>query len=124
MVGFVTKYAVIGGTRHLDDLKDTEIEQVLLWSYIVQFWATFNFIPAKTSVGLLIVRLMRPLKGWRFWMIVGMLTLLAVLNILDSILVFAQCNPPAALWDKSITNASCLHSTVQPNFSIFVSSKL
>ena len=123
LAAFVTHYALIGGTRHLYYLTPPEIEQVLKWSYIFQCWGIFACTPTKASIALLINRIMRPFRGWRFWLIVVVITLLAIINTLDSIFTYVQCNPAAALWDKSITNAKCWNPSIQANFSIFQACK-
>lgn len=118
LAAFVTKYALIGGTRHLYYLPPTSMQEVLKWSYIFQCWGIFACTPAKVSVALLINRIMRPFRGWRFWVLVVSIVLVAIINTLDSIFTYTQCNPAKALWDKTITDANCWDPSIQANISI------
>ena len=100
LAGFVTKYALIGGTKHLYYLESQEVTEILKWNYVLQCWGILAFTPAKISVGLLINRIMRPFRGWRFWVLIVSLTLLTVFNVLNSIFTYVQCNPAQALWQR------------------------
>ncbi|PSN71464.1 hypothetical protein BS50DRAFT_618472 [Corynespora cassiicola Philippines] len=118
LAAFVTTYAMAGGTRHLYYLKPNDMFEVLKWSYAFQCWGIFACTPAKLSVALLINRIMRPFRGWRFWVLVVSITLMIIINTLDSIFTYVQCDPPKALWDKTITDAKCWHPSIQTNISI------
>lgn len=124
MAGFVTKYALIGGTRHLYYLQADEMKEILKWNYILQCWGLLAFIPAKVSVGLLINRIMRPFRGWRFSVLVVSLALVAIINTIDAIVTYVQCNPPRALWDKSITDAECWAPHIQADIALAQGCKL
>ncbi|CAI6336589.1 unnamed protein product [Periconia digitata] len=118
LAGFVTRYALIGGTKHLYYLKPEEMTEILRWSYIFQCWGIMAVAPAKVSVGLLINRLIRPFYGWRYWVMWISLALMVILSVLDSIFTYVQCNPAEALWNKSITDAKCWDPSIQANISI------
>jgi hypothetical protein len=119
LAAFVTRYAMVGGTKHLYYLDPkTEMKEVLKWSYVFQCWGIFACTPAKLPVALLINRIMRPFRGWRFWVLVVAMGIMALVNTLDSIFTYVQCNPAKALWDKSITDAKCWDPTIQANISI------
>lgn len=118
LAGFVTKYALIGGTKHLYYLQPQQMTEILKWNYLFQCWGILAFTPAKISVALLINRLMRPFRGWRFVLMVTSLALMTCMNVLDSIFTYVQCNPAKALWDKSITDAKCWDPNVQAKISV------
>ncbi|KAF7885516.1 uncharacterized protein EAF02_004025 [Botrytis sinoallii] len=118
---FCTYEATIGGFKHLYYLSPSQLTETIKWNYILQCWGISAFTPSKLSVGLLLIRILHPIRGWKFWTIVTIMTLMTIINTLDSILTYAQCNPPKALWEPTV-KAHCWNPTVQANFSIFQAS--
>lgn len=118
LAGLVTKYALLGGFHHLYYLSQAQIVEVMKWDYILQCFGILAMIPPKVSVSLLIIRVMHPLKGWRFWTIMASIAFMTLISILNAIFTYVQCIPPKALWDHRI-RGKCWNPLTQANFSIF-----
>ena len=103
-----------------------DTEKITFVNYIIQFITTFSYAPAKTSVGLLVLRIIGPIGharrgGWRRWFIGGTLILIWMATIVNCIMTYTQCSPAAALWNPSIPH-ECWNFNVEPHFAIFTSS--
>lgn len=119
----VTWEACIGGFRHLLYVPKQHVITVALLNYLMQLVAVTSFATAKASVGYLILRLLGPENVWRkriVWFVIVFTTLVNAINI---ILTFAQCDPPKALWDRKV-KAHCWNPNVQLYFAYFICCKL
>ena len=79
----------------------------------------------KISVALLILRIIGPNTTWRKLLLWGLMVSVFLINAVDCILTFVQCDPPKALWDSQLVSmglAKCWDSKVQSDFAIFLSS--
>ena len=124
-----TYYASLGGLRHLYDLSTTgaNVEQIIYINYLIQFVTTFSYLPAKTSVAALVLNIIGPMDsakhgGWRKWLIYFTLILGWVATILNCIMVYVQCDPPAALWNPHIAH-HCWDPNVLPDYALWTGSK-
>lgn len=99
-IGF-TVYAVYGGGRHIWALSPDVVSQTTEINWVSQVFCIIGIATGKISVALLISRLMGKSK-WRrivLW-VVSIITMLW--SILIVIIIFAQCKPAQALWDKKL----------------------
>lgn len=91
-------------------------------NYILQVLGIFSYVTAKASVGCLILRLL-PLKSrGRKWIIISVIVLTFIINSLNCIFTFVQCDPPKALWENKIP-AHCWDPKVQVDFAFFSTGK-
>ena len=87
----------------------TDINQAILitkLTFVIQPFSVFANALAKTSIAILLQRLMGPgalVKKGLLWATTGIFW---VLCIVTSIVAFAQCSPPSALWD--LTNPTAM----------------
>lgn len=115
----ITYQASIQGFRHLFYLQPEQIPEVAKINYILQVLGIFSYVTAKASVGCLILRLLPPKSRVRKSIIWSVIIFTFIVNSLNCIFTFAQCDPPKALWEPNIP-AHCWNPKVQPNFAIFI----
>lgn len=89
-----------GGGRHLYYLTPPELVSILRLFWITQPFGIMVLTLAKVSIGFLLIRLLGPGKPWRRWLIYINMIITFLVGAADSILGFAQCSPPRALWEK------------------------
>lgn len=95
-------------------------------NWISQPFALIGFATGKISIGLLILRIIGPNTVWRKWILYFFMASVILLDSLQCILTFVQCNPPSALWmPELITSgqAKCWDPNIQERFGLFVSSE-
>ena len=71
----------------------------------------------KISIAILILRILAPNK-LRTWFLYSLIALLLIVNVVCVVFIFAQCNPPKALWRTAI-HGNCWSPKVQENYSFF-----
>lgn len=108
-----------GGGRHVYYLSNDEILRAAMWSYISQVPIVIVFGTAKASVALLILRFVGHMSVWRRTILIFIMVSAMIINLLVIPLTFAQCNPSRALWDKTITGATCWKPNVVLYFDYF-----
>ncbi|KAI1176642.1 hypothetical protein F4777DRAFT_597225 [Nemania sp. FL0916] len=112
-----------GGTRHAIYLDSQHIIFATKVIYITQAFGLVGLFTGKMAAGILIIRLLGTSSRWIKPFLWALLGLNAVVTILAVIFIFAQCSPPAALWNPSLRpEAHCWDRSVQPKFIIFGSS--
>ena len=85
-----------------------------------------GFAIGKASVALLLMRIIVPSSVYRRWTLYGTMVTVVLINAIDIILTFVQCDPPEALWDTHLVQdgeATCWDPSVQKNFAVFTSGK-
>lgn len=102
--------------RHITTIPVEEQARFAQWSWIVQPFGIMTLAPGKISVVLLLQRLMPPnSRWWKVFLWANMAIFLSVM-IVASIISFAQCNPPRALWEK-VPNAKCWDPNLQADWA-------
>jgi hypothetical protein len=94
----ITRISSLGGFRHALQIPPENGSEIILDTLIAQALSIFAFGTGKFSAGYLILRLLPPTSHtirWIVWIIA--LTSLAY-NLLQVILTFVQCSPPASAW--------------------------
>ena len=119
-----TVYASRGGCRHVYYLSPKQQALLTKINWVSQPFCIMAIVSSKASVSHLLLRILGPTKKFKrlflYWLIYSML----VLGCIDSILTFAQCSPPRALWTASIApSAKCWPPEVQTNIAISVGSR-
>lgn len=102
MTCFVTYLATIGGSRHLYYLTQEQTLLAVKWSWISQPWGIFLFATGKSSVAILILRIIGKTKTSRKWILYAAIVSIFIVNSLGCIFTFAQCDPPKALWTPGL----------------------
>lgn len=118
----VTWQSSLGGFRHLRDVPQERLSKVALLNYVMQDVGIFSYVTGKASVGFLILRFLGPKSIWRKWTIWTVMIFTLIVNSINCIITFAQCDPPRALWEHGVT-AHCWNPQVQEGFAIFQSSE-
>ncbi|KAJ4414296.1 hypothetical protein N0V82_008025 [Gnomoniopsis sp. IMI 355080] len=104
--------------RHITTLPVQEQAKFAKWSWIVQPFGIMTLVPGKISVVLLLQRLMPPnTRWWRVFLWVNM-AILTIVMVVASIISFAQCDPPRALWEQ-VPNAKCWDPNLQADWATF-----
>ncbi|MCJ1405544.1 hypothetical protein MMC11_008772 [Xylographa trunciseda] len=115
-----TVYGQVGGCRHVYYLSTAQQESATRLNWISQAFCIMAIAFGKVSVAFLILRLGPPDKFRRYllYFAAGSMT---VLYIFESIITFAQCSPPRALWTFDLP-AKCWPSKVLTISAITLSS--
>ena len=102
----VAYMSTIGAFRHLSALTPPQQARAIKVQWIAQPFAVVNFGVSKSSVALVVIRILGPnarVRRWTLYAIIGITMLLTVLGVL---LMFLQCRPSRALWDSGVP-ATC-----------------
>lgn len=118
----ITYQSSLGGFKHIYGVTPANLPEVGKVNYMLQAWGLFSFVTGKAAVGYLILRVMGNRFVWQKWTIWAAIVLTFLLNSVNIILTFVQCDPPRALWQKDI-KAKCWDPKVQGDFAFFVSGK-
>lgn len=118
----VTYQASLQGLRGQIYIHPQKISETIKVKYIVEVLCVFSYATAKASVGCLILRLLPPKSRGRKWIIFSVIVLTFIVNSLNCIINFVQCDPPRALWENKIP-AHCWDPKVQVGYDIFTSGK-
>ncbi|KAI1370105.1 hypothetical protein F4677DRAFT_439255 [Hypoxylon crocopeplum] len=104
--------------RHMYYIPVEHKSEIVRWNWIVQPLGILTLPIGKISVVLLLERIMGQTTTWRRWFLWVNMALFTASMIVSSILSFAQCNPPRALWSQ-VRGAVCLEPSIQANFATF-----
>lgn len=107
-----------GGGRHVWYLSKDQILLAEKWSYIAQVPILLVYATAKTSVALLTLRFVGSVSVWRKSLLFFIIGAVIIVNILTIILIFVQCTPSYALWEK-VQGGSCWDPSIVGNFNYF-----
>ncbi|ERF71197.1 hypothetical protein EPUS_06026 [Endocarpon pusillum Z07020] len=118
----ITYQSSLGGFKHIYSVTPANLPEVGKVNYMLQAWGLFSFVTGKAAVGYLILRVMGNRFVWQKWTIWVAIVLTLVLNSVNIVLTFVQCDPSRALWQKDI-KAKCWDPKVQADFAFFVSAE-
>ncbi|KAI5917161.1 hypothetical protein F4810DRAFT_697611 [Camillea tinctor] len=104
--------------RHIYYIPVEDRMELARWNWIVQPFGILTLPIGKISVVLLLERIMGPTSLRRRWFLWVNMFLFTASMVSSSILSFAQCNPPRALWSQ-VSEAICLNPAIQANFATF-----
>lgn len=103
-----------------------DTERITYINYVIQFITTFSYAPAKSSVSLLVLRIIGPIavrQGmWHKWLIYITLILVWIATIVNCVMTYAQCTPVKALWNQSVEH-KCWDPELEPHFAILTGSE-
>ncbi|TEY23441.1 hypothetical protein BOTCAL_1478g00010 [Botryotinia calthae] len=107
-----TIYANDGGCRHAATLTPQQLIDTARLNWISQPLCVAGLTTCKISVACLILRLQSP-TPWRTKLLVGLCTVMLLMNISVVTLMFTQCTPVRILWDPaSAPNGHCIKSNI------------
>ncbi|KAM0302193.1 hypothetical protein ACHAO8_011594 [Botrytis cinerea] len=119
-----TIYANDGGCRHAATLTPQQLINTARLNWISQPLCVAGLTTCKISVACLILRLQSP-TPWRTKLLVGLCTVMLLMNISVVTLMFTQCTPVRMLWDPaSAPYGHCIKSNVVSIMSQSASSKV
>lgn len=122
LAGIATTLVSCGGTRHIYYLTASQMTRVLRLNWMLQPFGVMALATSKVSVAILMLRIMSSTMVWRrrflYFSVISVLTVSVIVSILN----FAQCNPPKALW-TFVPGAKCWDPRVLPDIAVFVASK-
>ncbi|KAH9900475.1 hypothetical protein F4778DRAFT_739113 [Xylariomycetidae sp. FL2044] len=104
--------------RHIYYVPIEHQQNLNRWNWIVQPFGILTLPIGKISVVLLLQRLMGPTAVFRKWFLWINMVAFTASMVASSILSFAQCNPPRALWED-VPGSTCLDPSIQAHFAEF-----
>ncbi|MCJ1382584.1 hypothetical protein MMC17_005697 [Xylographa soralifera] len=114
-----TIVAVKGGGRHVEYLGPDQAILIAELTIIIQPFAIMGNALAKTSIAILLQRIMGPgslIQKWLLWITTAIFWTLC---LLASIMVFAQCSPPSALWSLNpAAKADCIRPQISETINV------
>ncbi|CEJ91767.1 hypothetical protein VHEMI07459 [[Torrubiella] hemipterigena] len=96
------------------------LREATKWAWIIQPPMILTFGAAKTSVALLILRLIAKTTFWRRWILYVIIFVVIVGNSLAVVITFAQCTPVSALWMPEMLDADCWDPVIQEHYNYFL----
>ena len=118
----ITVIVLNDGAKHWASLSQTQHTKIGRLQWINQAFATAAQAIAKISVALLVLRFTGPNTVWRKLFLYTCIVSTLVIFVVNTILSYAQCNPPRALWEK-VPNASCWKPKIFVHYANFSGSK-
>lgn len=111
----------VGGYRHVYYLSEDAVVKALEYNYILRATVILSYATGKASVGALILRLIGRQNMWQKWAVWVLIVFTAIVNILNMIFNFVQCNPVNANWDPRVKlHATCWDGRSQLKFAYFM----
>ncbi len=108
-----------GSGRHTYYLSKEEILQATRWNYAAAPFGIMGLAVPKLAIALFLKRIVGKAKRLRMMFLYFITYASIVLSAIDVVILFLQCNPPHAAWDRSIPHI-CWSPNVLANFSFFV----
>ena len=88
-----------GDGHHIIYLTKSQRVQVVKWNYVTEFFLFIIICLTKISICLFIFRIKN--TGWLRWCLHALMSGLVVTTLVCEIILFAQCQPIHAWWDRS-----------------------
>lgn len=121
-VGLTTASVKAGNGKHAAALTTSQLEDAIMLNTAGFAPGLFGFITPKLAVVALLTRIMNPSRKHRIWLwsmtIGGGLIILVCVAIL-----YAQCDPPKAMWIVTIKNSKCWSPWILVDYAIFAGGK-
>ena len=87
-----------GFGRHIHYLSESQSLAALKWNYMSQFFLFVVVCMTKVSICLFVLRIKN--SGWLKWCLYSLMAGLGVTTLLCEIILFAQCRPIHAFWNR------------------------
>ena len=88
-----------GFGRHQFYLNHLQVQSILKWSWLSQFFLFLTICLVKISISLFILRIKR--RGWLKWALYALMAGLVVTTVPCIVMLLAQCQPVRAYWDRA-----------------------
>ncbi|KAI1367284.1 hypothetical protein F5Y08DRAFT_349553 [Xylaria arbuscula] len=120
----VVLMATDGSTRHMWFLDEQQLEYITKLNFIARPFGIVAVASIKIAIALLILRVLKNTASKAIKYTIYVTTIVnTLINILDAIFLFAQCDIPAALWDPALKpKAHCWEPSIKANFATASSS--
>ena len=118
----ISYYLVRGGARHSFYLTPAQITLIMKYSVISQPLGIISVVFGKTSVALLLLRIIGPVSTWRKRFIFGNLLLYWATTGVIIIVGFVRCSPTRAIWEP-VPGSTCRNLMVLVSLTIFQGGK-
>lgn len=100
-------------------LSEEAIVKALEFNFILRATVILSYASGKAAIGALILRLIGRQNMWQKWAVWTLIIFTALVNILNCIFNFVQCNPVRANWDIRI-HGNCWDGKAQLKFAYFM----
>ena len=100
-----------GFGRHLFYLSRAQVESVLKWSWLTQFFLFLTICLTKIAISLFILRIKH--TGWLKWALYALIAGLVATTVPCLVILLAQCQPLHAFWNR--TAGTCWNPHVYAN---------
>ena len=119
----LTSYHLIrGGARHVFYLTPDQIMLVMKYGFISQFFLFTSVVFAKSSVALLLLRIIGPVSTWRKHFIYGNFLLYWATTVVIIVVVSVRCSPTRSIWEP-VPGSKCQSPNVLVGLYIFQGGK-
>lgn len=114
----LTTYNLLhGGARHTFYLTPGQITVVLKYSFISQYFVFTSILLAKSSVALLLLRIIGPVSTWRKRLIYGTFLLYWATSVVAIVIETVRCSPITSNWEI-VPGSTCQNPDVLTGLSI------
>ncbi|RHZ70902.1 hypothetical protein CDV55_106844 [Aspergillus turcosus] len=118
----ITLQDSVGGYRHAYYLEENALMRALELNFILRGVHIIGYATGKASIGAFILRLIGPQSMWQKWVVWVLIIFTALVNVLNSIFNFVQCDPVQGNWDPRVS-AKCWAKKAQLKFAYFMCSE-
>ena len=115
-------YLTRGGARHLFYLNPDQITLVLKYSFISQPFFILSVVLGKSSVALLLLRIIGPVTTWRRRFLYGNFILYWAATVVGILSAFLRCSLTGSIWEP-VPESICWNANVAVDLAIFQSGK-
>ncbi|GFF48184.1 hypothetical protein IFM61392_02516 [Aspergillus lentulus] len=112
----------VGGYRHVYYLDEDAVVRALELNFILRGVHIIGYATGKASIGAFILRLIGPQNMWQKWVVWVLIIFTPLVNVLNCIFNFVQCNPVQGNWDPRVS-AKCWEKRAQLKFAYFMCSE-
>jgi len=117
-VSLTTASVKAGYGKHTAALDPDESSRAVMLNFAGFAPGVLSFVTPKLAVVALLTRIMNP--SGRTKIFLWALTCVSGLFIVGCVIIlYAQCDPPKALWDSTVENPKCWDPTILVDYSIF-----
>jgi hypothetical protein len=97
-------------------LDEDAVVRALELNFILRGVHIIGYATGKASIGAFILRLIGPQNMWQKWVVWALIIFTTLVNVLNCIFNFVQCNPVQGNWDPKVS-ARCWERRAQLKFA-------
>ena len=112
-----------GGARHEFYLTPGQIMLAYEYSFIGQYFGFTSVVFAKSSVALLLLRIIGTISTWRKRFIYGNFLLYWATTVVVIVVLSVRCSPTRSIWEP-VPGSTCQSPNVVANLTIFQGGKI